>query len=158
MPEQQLTQLRIWQQNLNKSLTAQEDLLHRATPTNYDILALQEPYLDTLKNTRATRHWIVHYPTVRDRDTSGRTRATILVNKHLSTGSWAPLMVPHPDIAAITIKTGEARLHLLNLYVDGEYDTAIHAATRGDRSHCGPAPCRLAWRLQQTPPSVGPPS
>ena len=134
MPEQTLTQLRIWQQNLNKSITAQEDLLHHALPTNYDILALQEPYIDTLKNTRATQHWRVHYPTVRDRDTSGRTRATLLINNQLSTGSWAPLTVPHPDVAAITIKTGGAQLHLLNLYVDGEHDTAIHAATRATRA------------------------
>ena len=134
MPEQMLTQLRIWQQNLNKSLVAQQDLLHRAFPTDYDILALQEQCVDSVKNTRANRHWRVHYPTVRDRDTSGRLRAAILINNKLSTEAWSPLEVPHPDVAAITIKSGGARLHLINLYVDGKYDTAIHAAVRATRA------------------------
>ena len=97
MSEQRLTQLRIWQQNLNKSITAQYDLLHHALPTNYDISALQEPYVGTLKNTRATQHWRVHYPTVRDRDTSGRTRATLLVNNQLT---WRPLSVDGKLVAS----------------------------------------------------------
>ena len=58
----------------------------------------------------------------------------ILANKQLLMSSWAPLMVPHPDIAAITIKTGDARLHLINLYGDGEHDTIIYAATRVTRA------------------------
>ena len=38
--------LRIWQQNVNKSLTAMDDLLHSASPADYDILAIQKLYLD----------------------------------------------------------------------------------------------------------------
>ncbi|OBZ69995.1 hypothetical protein A0H81_10500 [Grifola frondosa] len=64
MPERpnRPTRLRIWQQNLNKSLDAQLDLLHAANPDNYDLLLLQEPYLDHLNLTRANHHWTVVYP------------------------------------------------------------------------------------------------
>ncbi|OBZ65125.1 hypothetical protein A0H81_14888 [Grifola frondosa] len=43
-------------QNLNKSLDAQLDLLHTATPDDYDLLLLQEPYLDHLNLTHANHH------------------------------------------------------------------------------------------------------
>ena len=46
--------IRIWQQNVNKSLDIQLDLLHSASPDDYDLLVIQEPYLDHLHNTRVT--------------------------------------------------------------------------------------------------------
>ena len=100
--------IRIWQQNLNKSLDAQLDLLHKASPDDYDILLLQEPYIDHLKNTRATRHWRVHYPTVRDPETAGRARSVILINARISTDAWSPLVIPHPDVTAISLKVDGA--------------------------------------------------
>ncbi len=40
------TTLRVWQQNLNKSNVAQQDMLSKIFTTDYDIIALQEPYID----------------------------------------------------------------------------------------------------------------
>ena len=85
MTEPQAPVLRVWQQNLNKSADAQADLLHRASPSDYDILALQEPYIDHLKLTRGNSRWRVHYPTVRDPDTAGRMRSVLMVNRDIST-------------------------------------------------------------------------
>ena len=122
--------LRIWQQNVNKSLTAMDDLLHSASPADYDILAIQEPYLDHALRTRATRHWRVHYPTVRDPETTSRMRSVILVNAKLSTNAWSPITIPSPDVTAITFRTQNSQIHIFNLYVDIESDAAIHATTR----------------------------
>ncbi|KAF9233166.1 hypothetical protein BU15DRAFT_54274, partial [Melanogaster broomeanus] len=58
----QTTQLRIWQQNLNSSKTAQLSLLEGPKSTQWDILALQEPYIDPRKNTTSTRRFHVVYP------------------------------------------------------------------------------------------------
>ena len=51
----------IWQQNIAKSSTSQHDLLAKANPNDWDIIALQEPYLDHLKLMRANPHWMVLY-------------------------------------------------------------------------------------------------
>ena len=59
------SRLRIWQQNLNKSPDAQSDLIHKIN--DYDIMLIQEPYIDFLGNNRATRAWTTLYPT-RHRD------------------------------------------------------------------------------------------
>ena len=45
--------LHIWQQNLNKSDKAHYDLINTPLHKNWDILALQEPYIDTFGNTKA---------------------------------------------------------------------------------------------------------
>jgi hypothetical protein len=42
--------LRIWQQNVHKSKTAQEYVLNTANPENWDVIALQEPWFDTYGN------------------------------------------------------------------------------------------------------------
>ena len=46
--------LRIWQQNLNKSRVAQEDLINSEAYKDYNLLILQEPYIDTYSNTKAS--------------------------------------------------------------------------------------------------------
>ncbi|KAF8510090.1 hypothetical protein JB92DRAFT_462007 [Gautieria morchelliformis] len=49
----QITKLRVRQQNVNKSLTATSEILAKCSPDHYDILAIQEPHIDFLGNTRA---------------------------------------------------------------------------------------------------------
>ena len=56
------TRLCIWQQNLNKSDKAHYDLINMPLHKNWDILALQEPYIDALGNTMANSWWHVVYP------------------------------------------------------------------------------------------------
>ncbi|OBZ68140.1 hypothetical protein A0H81_12023 [Grifola frondosa] len=121
--------LRIWQQNLNKSLDAQLDLLHAANPDNYDLLLLQEPYLDHLNLTRANHHWTVVYPS-RHHDDDTRSRSVILVSCKISTGAWVPISIPSPDLTAITILTNSDPVHIFNAYIEGDKDRALHALSR----------------------------
>ncbi|KIK41501.1 hypothetical protein CY34DRAFT_85311, partial [Suillus luteus UH-Slu-Lm8-n1] len=44
-------QLCIWQQNLNTSLTAQASLLNNREIANWDLITLQEPHINFLRNT-----------------------------------------------------------------------------------------------------------
>ena len=53
------TRLRIWQQNLNKSDKAHYDLINTPLHKNWDVLALQEPYINMLGNTKANSWWHV---------------------------------------------------------------------------------------------------
>ena len=87
MQEQWLTplngskvKLRIRQQNTNKSLIAQTDMLHRMVPKLFDIIGIQEPYLDHFHNTCTSQHWYTVYP--REHFVNlGKTKLVILMNK-----------------------------------------------------------------------------
>ena len=92
--------IRIRQLNVNKSMTAQEDLINNSK--NFNILAVQEPYLDHPNNTRATSHWSVVYP-ARHRDGGPRTRSVILVHKSISTDNWTDLAIDDPNISGIRL-------------------------------------------------------
>lgn len=128
--------LHIWQQNVNKSDAAQHDLLSKVLTMTCNVIAIQELYLDQMRLTRGIPHWWVHYPAVRDPDTAGRMRSVLLVSKKLSTNSWSPVTVPHLDVTAITITTAHRSIHLFNLYVDGDFDTTINAASRAAQRLC----------------------
>ncbi|KAG2150794.1 hypothetical protein DEU56DRAFT_908432 [Suillus clintonianus] len=55
--------LRIWQQNLNTSPTAQASLLKSPNAADWDLITIQEPHINFLHNTSANHHWHVLYPT-----------------------------------------------------------------------------------------------
>ena len=131
-PSRDLTQLRIWQQNVNRSITAQYDLLHSADPRDYDIIAIQEPYIDHLKLTRASPRWAVVYPEGH-LDSDHTTRSVLLISTAISSNIWRPIAVPSPDITAITLTAGTSSVHIFNLYVDGGHDRAIHAVAHASR-------------------------
>ena len=78
---------------MNKLRAEQEDLINLEVQKNYDILLLQEPYIDSFGNTKATRGWRVVYPLSRLSDPSP-PRAVILVNTLLDTNSWAQIDIP----------------------------------------------------------------
>ncbi|KAG2058412.1 hypothetical protein BDR06DRAFT_876038, partial [Suillus hirtellus] len=49
----------IWQENLNKSSTAQHCILSGSfTAKEYDIITIQELHINLLGNTRATPDWM----------------------------------------------------------------------------------------------------
>ena len=61
-PEAIIPGIRIAQVNIRHTQAATHDFLAHFTYQKYDILAIQEPYIDAYHNTRATSHWTVIYP------------------------------------------------------------------------------------------------
>ena len=51
--------LRIWQQDVYKSKTAQAYILNTANPKDWDILALQGLWFDLFGNSPGTQYWRV---------------------------------------------------------------------------------------------------
>ena len=82
------TRLKIWQQNLNKSDKAQFDLINVPLHKEWDVLLLQEPYIDSFGNTKVTSRWRILYPSSHLAD-SLTCRSVILVNASLDTNAWA---------------------------------------------------------------------
>ena len=117
--------LRIWQQNVAKSSTAQHDVLAYANPREWDIIALQEPYLDYLGLTRANTHWNVIYPSNKNLDNQNRVRSIILVNTNIQSSQVQQIKVPSSDITAITITTSTRTLVLFNIYNDNGHNQSI---------------------------------
>jgi ribonuclease HI len=109
-------ELKLLQQNLNKSNEAQSALLHDTH--NAHILLLQEPYINKSGNTTiGTSGWTSIYPTrCNERDT--KIRSVILVRSDMNTDSYEPLDIPHSDITGISLKCEFGLLRIFNLYND----------------------------------------
>src|SRR6266850_74024 len=89
--------LRIRQQNMNKSLIAQADMLHRLDPQKFDIIAIQEPYLDQFHNTCANQHWYTVY--LREHYVEPRgTRSVILMSRRILADAWTQVEISSSDI------------------------------------------------------------
>lgn len=117
--------LRIWQQNLNTSLTAQLDLLNYLHPSTIDIIALQEPYFDHLRNTRASCYWTVVYPPGH-KDSEKPPRSVLLVNNQtMSTNTWEPITVPSTDLTVICVTNETDTIFVYNSYNDQKYSDTL---------------------------------
>ncbi|KAJ8582675.1 hypothetical protein M405DRAFT_699450, partial [Rhizopogon salebrosus TDB-379] len=112
--------LKIWQQNLNTSLTAQESLLNSPEISQWDILAIQEPHINFLRNTRANHHWHVLYPTHHLTHPQQRSRAVTLVRSQLDTNTWKQIPFPSSDVVIIQLTGTYGNCTIFNIYNDGE--------------------------------------
>ena len=112
------TRLRIWQQNLNKSDKAHFDLINLPLHKEWDVLLLQEPYIDGFGNTKATSRWHVIYPSSHIADSS-KCRSVILVNALLDTNAWAQVPLEGSnDITVLQFHLLQGWVTIFNIYND----------------------------------------
>ena len=121
-------QLRIWQQNLNKSLTAQLHLLNTASPKDWDILLLQEPWFGNTV-TRATHSWRVLYPDIYYENKTANLRSIILVNTNISTDCYEQIQLRSTDVTGMRIVTDAGPVTVLNVYNDCNHNAAVDEVT-----------------------------
>lgn len=131
-------ELTIWQQNLNKSQTGQHDLISSGRLVNEetDIVALQEPSINFLGKTTASRDWIPIYPTTHEKDPK-KTRAIILMSKKLPSESWEQLEFNSGDVTVIKIMGEWGQLVLFNIYNDCNHDSTIQELINFHRTNKG---------------------
>ena len=120
------TQLRIWQQNLNKSLTAQLHLINTARPTDWDILILQEPWIGHT-GTRGSPLWRVLYPNTHFTDNSEPQRSLIFINANIPTNSYEQVQFDSADVTGIRIAHGTQKTIIVNVYNDCKHNKSIDA-------------------------------
>src|SRR5882724_6672144 len=111
------TRISICQQNINKMLIVQEDLLHRLKPKQYDIAAIQEPYLNHHHNSRTSPHWYTVYPKEHYINLE-KMWTIILVNRRISTDSWTQIDFHSSDITVIQIQMEAGKALIINTYND----------------------------------------
>jgi hypothetical protein len=157
--EQSQRLIQIWQQNINKSIESQHDLLESLKWNVYDVYTIHKPYIDFKGKMRANWNWTTVYPNTHDKYPD-RTRSIILANANLSTDAWKQVKFKHPDITAVKIQGQFSTLQIINVYNDCKNNnTLTHISTfmwdRETATHNRPAIHHMVGRLQLTPPTVG---
>ena len=127
--------LRIWQQNVNRSLTSHLHVLNSADPSEIDILAFQEPHLDFQHKSRASYHWHSVYPTP-FKHSGPRARSLLLISRHIPTARWEILLIDSNDITAIRLVGETQDIVLFNIYNDcnPRYDHTLRTIRSSFRS------------------------
>ncbi|KIM27684.1 hypothetical protein M408DRAFT_50896, partial [Serendipita vermifera MAFF 305830] len=82
----------------------------------WDFVCIQEPYYDTLKNTRVTNHWVLIEPPTQAIEGSPRTRSMIFVNKKIPSDTYSILPIPSADITGINLATPNGDITIINVY------------------------------------------
>ena len=96
----------------------QFNLISSSVHKDWDLLLLQEPYIDKFGNTKVTSKWHTIYPSSHLSDASVN-RSVILVNMALDTNTWA--QVPFEgsnDIMALRLQLPHGQLTIFNIYND----------------------------------------
>ena len=117
-------QLRIWQQNLNRSLIAQLHLINTASPQDWDVLLLQEPWFSNTV-TQASQHWRVLYPDIYYEDKTANLHSIILINTNLSTDCYKQIQFRSTDVTGVRIKTSTGPVTLINVYNDCAHNASM---------------------------------
>ena len=119
------TRLKIWQQNLNKSDKAHFDLINSPVHKDWDLLLLQEPYIDKFRNTKATSKWHTLYPSSHLTD-STLNRSVILVNAALDTNTWAQVPLEGSnDVTIIRFRLPQGQITIFNIYNDCTHSNTL---------------------------------
>ena len=136
------------QQNTNKSLISQLDLLESLKRNDYDICAIQEPYIDFNGKSRANRQWTAIYPNTHYSHPDS-TRSLLLINTNILTDSWKQLNIQHPDVTAIELRGTFGTIRVINVYNNCNNNTALtHVSNfmRDREQHIGrTAPIHTVW-------------
>jgi len=97
-------------------MDAQQHVINSANPNDWDLILIQEPYLNHLSNSRANHHWVVVYPPTHAIEGSARTRSIILVNKNIPSDTYDILPIYSADVTGLRLRTQAGEFTLLNIY------------------------------------------
>ena len=112
-----ITTIRIFQINLNKSEKVHLELINNKVSQLYDIMLIQEPYTTTF-TIRTPNNFRPVFPTNRI-EGEEKVRSVIWVNKRLDTKNWVTIDITNTkDITAIQIKGEYGKITIYNIYND----------------------------------------
>ncbi|KAG2064714.1 hypothetical protein BDR04DRAFT_1034532 [Suillus decipiens] len=113
-----MTTLYIWQQNLNSFLTAHHSLLNSPIANKWDIIALQEPHINYMKNTISSPYFHAVYPTSHFTAPETTSCTVTLISKAFDTKSWQQIPFPSPDVIVIQFLGPFGCCTVFNIYND----------------------------------------
>ncbi|KAG2061163.1 hypothetical protein BDR06DRAFT_835762, partial [Suillus hirtellus] len=92
---------------------------------DWDIITIQEPYINFLCNTHANSHWHAIYPTQHYTHSQQHTRSITLINTKLDTNSWKQIPFPSSNVVAIQLSGPYSRCMIFNIYNDGTHQNTL---------------------------------
>ncbi|KAF8237038.1 hypothetical protein L208DRAFT_1201912, partial [Tricholoma matsutake] len=110
---------------LRKLQTAQQYLMNSAKPEDGDVIALQELFLDSLGNMKASPFWRVLYPPDHHRDNSNHSCSILLINTNINTNSYTPLDIHCSDITAVCFSSKFGHVSIFNIYNNCTHDDSL---------------------------------
>ncbi|KAG1801121.1 uncharacterized protein BJ212DRAFT_1286859, partial [Suillus subaureus] len=94
----------------------------------FDIVTLQEPFINTLGNTKATPDWNIIYPM--HRFTHNKRSCTVtLIHKQLDTNNWRQILFPSLDVVVIQMQGTFGKLTIVNIYDNSKKREVLPALT-----------------------------
>ena len=99
-----------------------------------DIIAIQEPSVNFLGRTVASRDWIPIYPSTHEKE-QGKTRAITLMSSRIPTGNWEQIEFQSGDVVVIKITGNWGQLILFNIYNDCSHDRTLRLLTKFHRDY-----------------------
>ncbi|KAG1789616.1 uncharacterized protein HD556DRAFT_1232777, partial [Suillus plorans] len=93
--------------------------------TNHDLLIIQEPYINFLRNTRASHRWHVLYPTNHLTHPQERSRAITFVNTSLDTNTWRQIPFPSSDVVIVQMTGDFGACTIVNIYNDCTHQNTL---------------------------------
>jgi hypothetical protein len=120
------TRVKIWQQNLGKSNIAQQEMIAATAPNDWDILALQEPWIDHLGKTCTNTKWSVIYPSTTGQDNLPPPRSVLFVNTKFPSEMITQILINSNDITEIRICTQHHTLTVINIYNANDKNDTIN--------------------------------
>ena len=125
-PTSTSNKINIWQQNVNRSQICQHALISSAALARrgIDVVALQEPAINSFGSTIAAREWIAIYPSTHNAKPT-KTRSLILLRSNILTDKWKQIDYPSGDVTIITFSGSWGELTLYNIYNDCDSNDTI---------------------------------
>lgn len=120
-----MCRLKIWQQNINKSLAAQLDMLQSLKPRKYDIALIQEPYLNHNDRSLTNLQFTSVLPSAPPQHTPTQSQSLILVNTALPSDSWLPILLLSSDLMGVELRRPYRIIQIINVYNDGDNNNAL---------------------------------
>ncbi|KAI0784693.1 hypothetical protein C8Q75DRAFT_723902, partial [Abortiporus biennis] len=95
---------------------AQEEILRTANEEGFELVLLQEPWIDSFGKTRGSSHYCLLYPPTVYTDPASPFHSVILIRTTVPTNSYIFLPVPHKDITALRLHTTLGDISIFNIY------------------------------------------
>ena len=101
----------------NRSSTCQHSLISSVAlvKRGINIVALQEPSINSFGTAIAAQEWIPVYPSTHNVEPT-KTRSLILIRSNILTDQWRQVDFPSGDVTIISIQGSWGKLMLYNIY------------------------------------------
>ena len=120
-----LSKLHIWQQNTHKLHYAQQYIINTANSEEWNVIAIQEPWLDKLNNARGSTYWCIIYPSNHLLDDTPHTCSILMINTNIAIDMYTQMTISNNDITAIHFNGEFGHLSLFNIYNDCTHNDSL---------------------------------